>query len=539
MNLSMPLSTWIWLTGIVASCFLCWSLVRRFKNDDKLISNRRIVDYFPTAISSLGVLGTFWGITQGLIAFNPGDLDKSIPELLDGLKTAFFTSIAGMIGSMILSAFINRKQDKRDDGVSDIHQAAGIICKAVQQIGDLNKSAIAGLSKQMEETEKDRKAFYRSMGDVMNLVRQSQSAISETLCAMDKTQQAIVSAVDSIVILQRSQEAASSAIREIASGMITSIGNLEEATAEQTKVICSIKQSSDNSLGYARHIPEILDVLSGMNGTQDEMNVQIQKLKDILDAEVMSIEESMGNTNSLLERKFDEFTLLLKKSNTEALVEVMRNVTEEFQKQMNTLINKLIQENFDQLNKSVERLNQWQQENKDMITSLTKQYNNMAASFESTSSSLARVKDDTSQLVSEGGKLHLLINALNEVIINDEKFLDISNKLQHTADLSHSNMEAFDASTRKLNDWVRKQRNFVDGVQLLIEKLDEICKIKDYSEQFWKGTKQSLEEGLGIIKSGSQALNAKLTDLDRSFYARLGTTLSELDACIQAMVKGK
>ena len=82
----------------------------------------------------------------------------------------------------------------------------------------------------------------------------------------------------------------------------------------------------------------------------------------------------MDKTNSLLERKFDEFTELLKKSNTEALVEVMKEVTAEFQKQMDALISKLIQENFDQLNKSVERLNQWQQENKEMIASLTKQY---------------------------------------------------------------------------------------------------------------------------------------------------------------------
>ena len=40
-------------------------------------------------------------------------------------------------------------------------------------------------------------------------------------------------------------------------------------------------------------------------------------------------------------------------------------------------------------------------------------------------------------------------------------------------------MEKFDESTKILNDWVRKQRNFVDGVQLLIEKLDELNKIDD------------------------------------------------------------
>ena len=57
-----------------------------------------------------------------------------------------------------------------------------------------------------------------------------------------------------------------------------------------------------------------------MVGTQEEINAQVQKFKNILDGEVLQIEESMDKTNQLLERKFDEFTELLKKSNTEALV---------------------------------------------------------------------------------------------------------------------------------------------------------------------------------------------------------------------------
>lgn len=539
MTFSLPASSWISLLIIVAVFLLCLYWVRRYKKNDKLTSNRRLIEFFPTAVSTLGVLGTFYGITEGLLAFDTSNLDESIPKLLDGLKTAFITSLTGMIGSMYLSYKVNRKQDENDGGVSDINQAAGTICTAVKQMSDLNRETLTKLANQMAESEKDRKAFYRTMSDVMDRVKQSQSSIATTLGKMNASETAIASTMDSLVILQRSQESALANISETSAASLKSIGNLEETTAKQTAAITATEKHSEKIYDSTRNLPEILDVLSGMSSTQDEMNDQVQKLKDILDAEVLSIEESMDKTNKLLERKFDEFTELLKKSNTEALVEVMKKVTEEFQKQMNALINKLIQENFDQLNKSVERLNQWQQENKEMIASLTRQYKEMATNFEATSTSLDKVKNDTAMLVSEGGKLRQLVDALNEVIINDKKFLEISNKLQQTADLSHSNMESFDASTKALNDWVRKQRNFVDAVQLLLEKLDEISKIKDYNEQFWQGTKRSLEEGLGIIKSGSQTLNTQLTNLDRQFYARLGTTLAELDSCIQAMVKGK
>ncbi|MDE6770098.1 MAG: hypothetical protein K2J78_10280, partial [Muribaculaceae bacterium] len=362
-----------------------------------------------------------------------------------------------MLFSIALSWLLNKLQDEKDGGVSDINQAAGTICQAVQQMSDLNKTTIEKLARQMEEQEKDRKAFYRSMGDVMDKVKQSQAAIAETLTSINRSQTGLATAMDSLIILERSQESA----------------------------IADIKRSSSAIAEHTYHVPEILDAISGMSGTQELINDQVQKLKDILDAEVDQIEQSMDKTNNLLERKFDEFTELLKKSNTEALVEVMKNVTAEFQKQMNALINKLIQENFDQLNKSVEKLNRWQQENKEMIASLTRQYKEMSTNFEATSTSLTRVKADTQTLVAEGSKLHQIVDALNEVIVNDERFIRTAEHLQKTAELSQSNMEAFDESTKSLNEWVRKQRNFVDGVQMLIKKLEDIGKIKDYNDQFW------------------------------------------------------
>ena len=537
MNFSIPASTWICLGIIIAAFVVCLLCVFRFKKSDKLLEHRRIIEYFPTFVSTLGVLGTFFGITMGLIAFDSGDLDKSIPGLLDGLKTAFFTSLAGMVGSMILSAVIGHKQDEKDGGVSDINQAAGTICKAVQEMSEITKSTIQELATQMKEQEADRKAFYRTVGDILAELKTSQTLTVGTLQGVKTGIDHASSALDSLAIIQRSQSTAIESIKETSAAMVSSIGNLEEANAEQTQSIKSVQKSSDEISEFTHYVPEIIDVLSGMSGTQDSINDQVQKLKDILDAEVDQIERSMDKTNELLERKFDEFTELLKKSNTEALVEVMKKVTEEFQKQMNALINKLIQENFDQLNKSVERLNQWQQENKEMIASLTRQYKEMADNFEATSSSLDRVKDDTQSLVSEGGKLRQIVDALNEVIVQDEKFIKTAEHLQKTAELSHSNMESFDESTKALNEWVRKQRNFVEGVQLLIQKLEDISKIKDYNDQFWKGTRQQMEEGVNIISRGTQTLNNQLTSLDQSFYRRLGATLAELDNCITKMVE--
>lgn len=55
--------------------------------------------------TGFGILGTFIGIVVGLLNFDTGNIDASVPQLLDGLKFAFFTSIVGMGFSLLIGAF--------------------------------------------------------------------------------------------------------------------------------------------------------------------------------------------------------------------------------------------------------------------------------------------------------------------------------------------------------------------------------------------------------------------------------------------------
>lgn len=55
-----------------------------------------------STVVSLGLLGTFGGIFWGLLEFDVNSVEFALPQLLEGLKTAFLTSIAGMTSSLIL-----------------------------------------------------------------------------------------------------------------------------------------------------------------------------------------------------------------------------------------------------------------------------------------------------------------------------------------------------------------------------------------------------------------------------------------------------
>lgn len=64
--------------------------------------SNRLINFLPNMAVSLGILGTFAGIYLGLLEFDVSRISDSVPVLLEGLKTAFSSSIAGLFTSIIL-----------------------------------------------------------------------------------------------------------------------------------------------------------------------------------------------------------------------------------------------------------------------------------------------------------------------------------------------------------------------------------------------------------------------------------------------------
>jgi len=79
------------------------------------------VQYVPTLLTTMGIFGTFLGIVLGLLEFNQLDIEASIPPLLEGLKTAFITSLAGILLSLVfktLSTFSFLKPRQVEESIS-------------------------------------------------------------------------------------------------------------------------------------------------------------------------------------------------------------------------------------------------------------------------------------------------------------------------------------------------------------------------------------------------------------------------------------
>ena len=81
-----------------------------------------LISIVPGVMTGLGILGTFIGLSFGLQNFNTG----SIPQLMNGIKIAFHTSIYGMVFSLVFN-FVYKKNledayNAMDDFLDSYHK---------------------------------------------------------------------------------------------------------------------------------------------------------------------------------------------------------------------------------------------------------------------------------------------------------------------------------------------------------------------------------------------------------------------------------
>lgn len=76
------------------------------------IIHRNITDQIANAMTGIGILGTFVGLTMGLSKFNLREMNQSTMMLIGGIKTAYYTSIFGVIASIIYNFFYQKDLEK-------------------------------------------------------------------------------------------------------------------------------------------------------------------------------------------------------------------------------------------------------------------------------------------------------------------------------------------------------------------------------------------------------------------------------------------
>lgn len=114
----------------------------------------------PNLIAAIGIIGTFAGIFMGLLDFDTTKLDDSIPKLLDGMKTAFATSLIGLVLSNILkciqSGNIKREAKKlgKDNSDVSLEKIASLMFDIKETIVNTNLELVSSIRDIKENTIK-------------------------------------------------------------------------------------------------------------------------------------------------------------------------------------------------------------------------------------------------------------------------------------------------------------------------------------------------------------------------------------------------
>ena len=92
----------------------------------------------PNLYTVFGVLGTFMGIFIGLYNFDVKNIETGVPELLQGLRMAFATSIAGMLTSIIIK--LKRHRQAAKEGLSAEGATIDTLADLLNESNELSKT---------------------------------------------------------------------------------------------------------------------------------------------------------------------------------------------------------------------------------------------------------------------------------------------------------------------------------------------------------------------------------------------------------------
>ena len=67
-----------------------------------LIRTKSLHHFAVSLLITTGILFTFYGISVGLMGFDVNDTKEGLPNLINGIKTAFLVSVVGVLGAIVL-----------------------------------------------------------------------------------------------------------------------------------------------------------------------------------------------------------------------------------------------------------------------------------------------------------------------------------------------------------------------------------------------------------------------------------------------------
>lgn len=256
---------------------------------------------FKSIIMSTGVLGTFVGIFVGLMGFDTLSLQDSVPLLLDGLKTAFYTSILGMGLAIALSIIQRAKGVKSSQDASMdylVHQAGNL--NYLKGIEDLNLK-LAGLPTKADMLQANATTNVILETSFKHINQSLQEAIEQLASGASKE---LIAALELVIrdFNQNLQNQFGENFKELnnAVGRLLAWQENYKVSIEQTQeLLMQTRQSMQESFEAMSHTQNTLDSITRQNASAMEFYTNTMGVVDDLKARGEVLQAQLSEVSSL------------------------------------------------------------------------------------------------------------------------------------------------------------------------------------------------------------------------------------------------
>ncbi len=298
------------------------------------ISHRNVLNQVAGAMTGLGILGTFIGLSLGLQSFSAGttaEITNSIAPLMDGIKVAFHTSIYGMVFSLVFNYAYKRKLDEAEntvstflntykkyvlpdtttDGVNKLMELQQEQTAAIHSLADsIGDQLSAGLAKLLM-TQFDR--FDKTISDYSMLQSQNQldalnTVVRAFISQLDKSMNGALTDLSNTIgeacVTQRDNNRQ---LQDIMLRTTTAAGNLRDLEKLTSSVISSLDSYAGDVRDMQDEMMRSLGELQSQNQSHLVLMDQEQKYLD----DLLRYRQSLDMSANALSAQLKEQTELL------------------------------------------------------------------------------------------------------------------------------------------------------------------------------------------------------------------------------------
>ena len=442
------------------------------------LDNKEKRNFYINLLPILGVIGTFLGICLGLANFDSTEIESSVPQLLQGLKTAFWTSFIGTSWAV----FLNIRYSSKDKEENDEEEEVSLLKLQIEELQKLNSN----FYNLIEKNKKDKDSLYQINKEILdgikaNNIMQEQlsqiedlKAIKQELILLNQKQDTRDEILNKVLDNLNSSKIVLediNSLKEILNSIVEKQNNKDEYLNKILDNMNSSKSILENILSFKEILNLILEkqnnkdepiklILEKIEKLQENSNLQVEVLKKI-EEYTFSLDDIYNSLEDLKEKVDGQISQLENLEKLNVLEEIKNNIDsqlEDISVASTNIITKL-----DSLEKYDSNIFANSSKSLDFISSIhtkIEEYKNIFNDFMDNSSRenselILAFKEFSNYMLEENSKA--FIEALNKTI------RDFNINLVETFG---SNFKQLNEAVAKLLDW---QEHYKDTIELTTE----------------------------------------------------------------------